>query len=171
MTTTTTVALSSSPFFPIFGFIYLILIVFVIFTMWKVYAKAGKPGWACIIPIYNIVVLMQIVGRSGWFVLLFFIPLVNIIVSAIVAIDLAKAFGKSSTFGIVGLWLFSIVGYAMLAFGNATYIGQQKGGGTPTQPAPQTITPVTTAAPLPTNAPVGPSATPPGMVPPQTTTT
>ncbi|MER5266135.1 DUF5684 domain-containing protein [Actinosynnema sp. NPDC002837] len=97
--------------------------LFLIVAMWKVFAKAGKPGWAAIIPLYNIYVQLKIVGRPGWWLILFFIPVVNIVISLLVAIDMAKSFGKGSGFGVVGLWLFGFVGYPMLAFGSATYRG------------------------------------------------
>ena len=87
-----------------FWFFYIGIFVLYIAGMWKVYTKAGKPGWAAIIPIYNFVVLMEIAGRPGWWVLLLFVPLVNIVVLAMVSIDVAASFGKSTAFGI-GLWL------------------------------------------------------------------
>jgi hypothetical protein len=95
----------------------------VIVVYWRIYEKAEQPGWACIIPIYNLVVLMRIIGKSGWLILLYFIPIVNIVFSIIVAINLAKVFGKSTAFGVLGLWLFAIVGYLILAFGDARYRG------------------------------------------------
>jgi hypothetical protein len=106
-----------------------VIVLFCIFVYWKVYVKAGKPGWAAIIPIYNLYVLLKIVDRPGWWLLLFLIPFVNVVVAAIVAVDLAHSFGKSTMFGIFGLWLFSIIGYAMLGFGSAKYSG-------PSKPAP-----------------------------------
>ena len=68
-------------------------------------------------------VMLKIVGRPDWWLLLYFIPLANIVVSIIVSIDLARSFGKSDVFGVVGLFLFSLVGYCMLAFGKDKYIG------------------------------------------------
>jgi hypothetical protein len=76
--------------------------------MWKVFAKAGHPGWAAIIPIYNMYVWCKIVGRPGWWVILMLIPLVNIVVAIIVCIDMAKSFGKGAGFGI-GLALLGII--------------------------------------------------------------
>ena len=102
---------------------WLVLAVVGIVAMWKVYTKANQPGWASIIPIYNIYVLLKIAGRPGWWVLLFLIPFVNIIVSLLVSIDVARAFGKSDVFGVIGLWLFSFIGYLILAFGDAQYKG------------------------------------------------
>ena len=90
---------------------------------WKIYEKAGKPGWAAIIPIYNIYVMTKIIGRPWWWLLLLFIPIVNLIVTIIMAIDLAKSFGKDAAYGILLLWLFSIIGYLILGFGDAEYQG------------------------------------------------
>ncbi|MFD4674872.1 DUF5684 domain-containing protein [Lentzea sp. NPDC058450] len=103
--------------------IYLAIAVFGIVVFWKTFAKAGQPGWAAIIPIYNIYVLLKVAGRPGWWLILLLIPIVNIVILAIVSIDVAKSFGKDAVFGIVGLWLFSIIGYAILAFGGAQYRG------------------------------------------------
>jgi hypothetical protein len=117
---------TSSGFF-LFGgmwmLFWLVVAVIGIVAMWKVYVKAGKPGWAAIIPIYNIIVMLQIVGRPVWWIILLFIPIVNIVVQLIISLDMAKAFGKSDLFGVFGLWLFSIVGYLILGFGDAKYVG------------------------------------------------
>ncbi len=96
--------------------------VFIIAAVWRMFEKAGKPGWASIVPIYNLVVLLQVAGRPVWWLLLMFIPFVNIIISIIVAIDVAKAFGKGAGFGI-GLAFLGIVFYPILGFGNAHYVG------------------------------------------------
>jgi hypothetical protein len=90
--------------------------------MWKVFVKAGKPGWAAIIPIYNAIVLLQIVGRPGWWFLLYLIPIVNIVISIMVMIELAKVFGKGTGFGI-GLLLLSFIFIPILGFGDAEYQG------------------------------------------------
>lgn len=100
---------------------YLIVAVVAIVAMWKLFTKAGKPGWAAIVPIYNGWVLAEIAGRPGWWGLLLLIPFVNIVVSLVLALDIAKRFGKSPVFGVVALWLFSLVGYLILGFGDAKY--------------------------------------------------
>lgn len=102
--------------------IYLAIIVVVIAGIWKVFVKAGQPGWAAIIPIYNIFVLLKIVGRPAWWLLLFFVPLVNIVVAIMLAIDVAKAFGKGVGFGI-GLAFLAPIFYPILGFGGASYQG------------------------------------------------
>lgn len=108
---------------PLTIIIYLAILVLMIAALWRIFTKAGQPGWAAIIPIYNIYVLLKIVGRPWWWLILFLIPLVNLVVSIIVALDLAKSFGKSGAFGFFMLWLLSIIGYPILGFGKATYIG------------------------------------------------
>lgn len=92
-----------------------------IIAMWKIFVKAGVDGWKSIIPFYNTWTLFEIAGKPGWWMFLMMIPVVNFIVSIILALELAKVFGKSSLFGIVGLWLFSLIGMLMLAWGDATY--------------------------------------------------
>jgi len=96
--------------------------IIVIVGMWKVYVKAGKPGWAAIVPIYNVVVLLEIVGRPVWWVLLLFIPLVNVVIGIIVLVELAKCFGQGVGFAI-GLLLLSFIFFPILGFGDARYQG------------------------------------------------
>lgn len=95
----------------------------VVIGLWKIYTKADQPGWAAIIPIYNIYVLTEIIGRPWWWLLLLFIPFVNIVISIIMAIDLAQSFGKDAAYGVILLWLFNVIGYLMLGFGDAEYLG------------------------------------------------
>ena len=102
------------------GFAFLVL---VIAGLWKVYTKADQPGWAAIIPIYNIYVMTKIIGRPWWWLLLLFIPFVNFIVSIIMSIDMAKSFGKDAAYGIILLWLLNAIGYLILGFGDAQYQG------------------------------------------------
>jgi len=108
---------ASGPFFWICEVAFIVLMLA---AMWKIFAKAGQPGWAAIIPIYNWIVWCKIVGRPAWWVLLLLIcfPIFFIILS----IDLAKSFGKGVGFA-VGLILLSIIFFPILGFGNATYQG------------------------------------------------
>lgn len=116
--------------------LYVALIVFAILTMWKMYRKASKPGWAAIVPVYNYVVLLEIIGRPIWWILLTFIPIVNIYVALVVALDLAKSFGKSTGFGI-GNFLVPIITYPILAFSKSThYVGPIAAGLDSFAPAP-----------------------------------
>lgn len=98
------------------------LIIFLIAAQWKIYSKAGKPGWACIVPIYNYIVLLEIVGKPLWWFLLMLLPFVNIIFGIWVLNLLAKSFGKSEGFTI-GLILLPIIFYPVLGFGDAKYNG------------------------------------------------
>ena len=106
--------------------VWLVVVIGIIAGIWKVFVKAGKPGWACLIPIYNIVVLLQIVGRPIWWLVLLIIPIVSIVVAIIVSIDMAKSFGKGTGFGI-GLALLGSIFYPMLGFGDAKYEGPAGG--------------------------------------------
>jgi len=100
--------------------IYFAVVAFYIVAGWKVFAKAGEPGWGVFVPIYNLYLICKISGRPEWWLILFFIPLVNIVIGLIIAMDIAKAFSKSSGFGI-GLWLLSFIFVPILGFGSAQY--------------------------------------------------
>ncbi len=110
--------------------VYGVILVLMIASMWKIFSKAGKPGWAAIVPIYNIIVMLQIVGRPVWWIILLIIPIVSFVISIILCFDLAKAFGKGGGFG-VGLLLLGIIFMPILAFGSATYQGPVAGGAKP----------------------------------------
>ena len=100
----------------------LLVAVLVIAGMWKVFTKAGKPGWAAIIPIYNTIVLLQIAGKPVWWFLLLFIPVVNIVIAVMVMIGVAKAFGKGTGFAL-GLLFLSPIFIPILGFSDAQYVG------------------------------------------------
>ncbi len=116
---------SFSAFSGITVFIWLVVIVFLIVAEWKIFEKAGQPGWASLIPIYNAIVFLKIINRPVWWILLYLIPVVNIIISIIVMLDLAKAFGQSTGFAI-GLILLPIIFIPILGFGNAEYMGIER---------------------------------------------
>ena len=110
------------------GMFGLIIAVLAIAGLWKVFSKAGRPGWAAIIPFYNIYVMLKMVGRPGWWLILMFIPFVNIVIWIIVCMDLAKSFGKSVfLWGIILLFFLNVIGYLLLGFGDAKYIGPAAG--------------------------------------------
>lgn len=109
------------------GLIYLGLIVLIIAGMWKAFAKAGQPGWAAIIPFYNMYIWCKIIGRPGWWLLLLMIPFVSIIFWFIVSIDLAKSFGKGTGFGI-GIALLGLIFIPIIGFGDAQYQGPAVAG-------------------------------------------
>jgi hypothetical protein len=98
------------------------IVVFVVAAVWKTFVKAGQPGWAAIVPIYNMVIILRIAGKPIWWLLLMLIPLVNLIIGFIVYISFAKAFGKGTGFG-VGLTLLGFIFFPILGFGDARYQG------------------------------------------------
>lgn len=105
---------------PVFWICYFAVIILMIAGMWKTFSKAGQPGWAAIIPIYNMIVLCQVAGRPIWWFLLLLIcfPIFYIII----CIDIAKRFGKGGGFA-VGLILLPFIFFPMLGFGSAQYQG------------------------------------------------
>lgn len=107
---------------PVVMIIYAAIILLSIVSAWKIFTKAGKPGWASIIPIYNLVVMLQIAGQPLWFLVLFLIPLVNIFALFALCLGLAKAFGKGIGFGI-GIALLGFIFMPILAFSDARYQG------------------------------------------------
>jgi uncharacterized protein DUF5684 len=107
--------------------VYVAIVVFEIAALWKVFVKGGRPGWAAIIPFYNTYTMLKVVGRPGWWLILYFIPLVNLIVWLIVAIDLARSFGKGSGYG-VAIFFLAFIFIPILGFGSAQYTGPAAGG-------------------------------------------
>jgi hypothetical protein len=93
-----------------------------IIAMWKIFTKAGKPGWASIIPIYNTIVLLEIVGKPIWWLLVLLFPCTTFIFAIWLTNLLAKSFGKSEGFTI-GLLILPFIFYPILGFGSSTYLG------------------------------------------------
>lgn len=110
------------------GFMTVIYVLLII-AMWKIFTKAGKPGWASIVPIYNVVVMFQIIGLNPWLLLLYLIPVVNFVVAIVFSImqasRLSKAFGKGTGFAF-GLFFLNPIFLLILGFGDSKYIGIQK---------------------------------------------
>ena len=102
--------------------IWLAVAILMLAAMWKVFTKAGKPGWAAIIPIYNAYVFLKIAGKPGWWLILLLIPGLNIIFGIIALAAFAQNFGKGAGF-IVGLIFLPVIFYPILAFGDARYLG------------------------------------------------
>ncbi|MFI5154552.1 MAG: DUF5684 domain-containing protein [Chitinophagales bacterium] len=111
-----------------YGFIFGIFLlglafgIFMIVAYWKVYEKAGQPGWACIIPFYNIYIMLKIAGKPGWWLLMMLIPVVNIIYVVWLTNMVSKSFGKDEGFTI-GLLFLGIIFWPILGFGDAVYLG------------------------------------------------
>jgi hypothetical protein len=104
----------------LFSLIFLAAMVFLIASFWKVFTKAGQPGWASIIPIYNAIVWLRIAGRPGWWFILLLIPIVGFVIAIVVSIDFAKKFGKGAGFA-MGLVFLGFIFYPILAWGSAKY--------------------------------------------------
>lgn len=105
--------------FALMGFVWLIMAavsVLMIISQWKIYKKAGKAGWECLVPIYNIIVLLEIVELPMWYIALFFVPFANIYAMIKIFIELAHKFGKSTGFGVLTAF-FSPIFLPILAFG------------------------------------------------------
>lgn len=151
--TTTSSGISAAVLVP-FILIYVAVIALMVVSLWKVFVKTGRPGWASIVPVYNIWVLLEIVGYPGWWALLSFVPVANIfpIVMTIVAyFKLAKLFGKSDGFAVCSIF-FPLITMPILAFGSSTF-----------QDVPLTTAPAAPQAPgYPTavqqSAPIAPQA-------------
>lgn len=109
--------------------IWAVVVVLVVGGMWKVFTKAGEPGWFAIVPILNTYTMIKIARRPGWWLLLMFIPCINFVVAIIIMMDLAKAFGKDSAFGL-GLAFLSPIFIPILGWGSASYVA----GGDPYVP-------------------------------------
>ncbi len=116
-----------SPLGAMFGGAFLIVwcvcLILIVAALWKVFTKAGKPGWACLIPIYNIIVLLEIAGKPAWWFILFLIPLVNLVVGILVSISIAQNFGKGTGFAL-GLVFLPFIFYLILGFGDAQYMAK-----------------------------------------------
>ena len=102
--------------------IYLGLFALLIVSEWKIFTKANKPGWACLIPIYGTLVLLEIIGKPWWWIFLFFIPIVNLVFAIWMINLLSKSFGKDEAFT-VGLLLIPIIFYPILGLGSSKYMG------------------------------------------------
>jgi len=131
-TTSTSSAAGAGAVFAVLGFMFIIMIgiwVFMAIAMWKMFEKAGEQGWKALIPIYDTWILAELVGRPGYwglFPLLGFIPFVGsilaLIVSVILYIDTAKAFGKEPVWALLLIFV-PFVGFPILGFGSAKYVG------------------------------------------------
>lgn len=99
-----------------------ILSILIIVSMWKIFKKAGKQGWESIVPIYNVIVMLEISGLPIWYLVLYIIPFANIYAMFKTYIELAKKFGKGTGFGVLTVFV-PIVGFPVLAFSKCNYEG------------------------------------------------
>lgn len=102
--------------------VYLAVSILMIVSVWKIFSKAGQPGWAAIVPIFNMYIMLQVAGKPGWWLLLMFIPVANLIVIILMYIGVAESFNKGAGFGL-GLAFLPIIFMPILAFGDAQYSG------------------------------------------------
>lgn len=100
------------------GVVYALAVI----PYWVIFTKAGQPGWPALIPIYSTYVLLKVVGRPGWWLLLFLVPFVNIVIFIVMLNDLSKSFGHGVGFTL-GLIFLSLIFVYVLAFGSSTYRG------------------------------------------------
>ena len=109
--------------FPI-GFLLIILAISILLIVsnWVIYERAGRAGWKCLIPFYNVYVLMEISGKPGWWMFLMFIPFVGVVVYFLAMLSLAKNFGRSELLG-VGIFFLPMIFLPLLAFGGSQYEG------------------------------------------------
>lgn len=103
------------------GLIALVFYILVVAGLWNVFTKAGYPGILAIIPFVNVIFLVKIAGMSGWFALLYLIPIVGFIFGIIVAVKVGERFGKGAVFSFFLLFVFPYIGYLILGFGGARY--------------------------------------------------
>lgn len=101
---------------------YAAIIIFIIASIWKVFEKAGQPGWAAIIPIYNFYIMTKIGGKPGYWTLLCLVPIVNIVIFIWLYNMISKSFGKEEGFT-AGLVLLGFIFWPILGFGKAKYLG------------------------------------------------
>ncbi len=92
-----------------------------VIVLWRVFSKAGRPGWLAIIPIVNIIVVLRVSGHSGWWILLMWIPIVGLVLWLIFSFGLARNFGHGGAFAFFLLWLFYFIGFLILAFSSNTW--------------------------------------------------
>lgn len=100
----------------------LLVLGLLVVSNWFIYQKANVPGWASLVPVYNLVKLLEIIGKPTWWVLLMFIPFVNLVLYFIINFKLARVFGKGTGFGF-GMVFLPFIFYPILAFGSAQYTG------------------------------------------------
>ncbi len=149
-------------FFVAYMIVMIAVSAVMIVSMWKIFIKAGKPGWVSLVPVYNIVVLLKLVGMNPWLLLTFLIPFVNFVsipvVMIMLNIKLAKAFGQEGAFA-AGLVLLPVVFYPILGFGKAKFIGVEEVNtqNLPVEPVAQTPAPETQT---PVSTPTDPTITP-----------
>lgn len=121
----------SYPFDPLSSIFSLIVTALIVIGMWVTFLKAGRRGWAAIIPFYNIYTLCKVAGKPGWWWIWYIVPIINIIIGIIVAVNVARNFGKGGAYGFFLLFWLQFIGYPVLGFGSAVYQGPRPDGAAP----------------------------------------
>ncbi len=139
-TTTTTTDPAAAAVVGIAFLVYMIVVLAItlimVVSLWKLFTKAGKPGWASIVPVYNTIMLLEVAGRPAWWFLLAFVPFFGIWVEIVVILDFVKSYGKSTGFGVFAIF-FPYIAFPILAFSKAQYIAPAAAGRTDFMPAPE----------------------------------
>jgi len=122
---------------PVITIVYIALVVVICAGGWKMFVKAGKPGWGFLVPIYNIVLYCEIAERPTWWVLLCFVPIANLVVIILLFIEIAKKFGKGTGFAF-GMIFLGFIFIPILGFGDAQYLDAETStaGAAPPPPPP-----------------------------------
>ncbi|MFI3267551.1 MAG: DUF5684 domain-containing protein [Rikenellaceae bacterium] len=105
------------------GLIIVLILFFAllpIISLWVIFQKAGRPGWAAIVPIYNILTMVRVAQKPDWWVIMFFIPYVNWVFQILTCVGMCKAFRKDTGF-IIGAVLLPGIFWPILAFGSSVY--------------------------------------------------
>jgi len=111
------------------GFTSLLIFTFPLFTVflwgyWKLFEKSGRKGWEAIVPIYNLWVHLKIIGRPGWWLFLFFIPIINIFLGIGILVDLLRSFGKEKFYQHMTAIVLGFIYIPYLAFSpKVLYLG------------------------------------------------
>lgn len=123
----------------VFFVIFIVGWLFYGYCMGRILQKAGKPLWTGFVPIYNILMVLEVIGRPWWWLLVLigasFIPIIgalaSIAISILLMIDLAKSFGKDTVYGVL-LGIFSFIMLPVMAFSDVQYVGPAASQGTAT---------------------------------------
>jgi hypothetical protein len=107
--------------------VQVVIAIISIVSLWKVFVKAGKPGWGAVIPFYNLYLLLVLAGKPWWWIILFFVPIVNLVIAFLAMLAWARTFGKSTGFA-VGLYFLGFIFFPILAFDDSTYSPPGDGG-------------------------------------------
>jgi len=114
--------MSDLGFSPVLIVLWVIVAVVLVIANWKIFTKAGKPGWAILVPVYNIVVMIQIIDKPMWWIVMLFIPIANIVFMIKILYNLVLKFGQPGWHVVLALFV-GVIYYPYLAFSKASYQG------------------------------------------------